>query len=255
MCLRDSAINLNIPPMNKSSSLLLLGFVMTCFLTAPALVSALPVGTGSHPGEYLVGAEDLDEWYVGAYILDRKRDVLISHFHKNTMNSEKNMAYIGYEFLPGLMGYGTLGSTDTKFGASANESSAEYGGGVHLNILCHEIPDPTLLEDRITIDSNLQYTKSSGTWGRADIEWDEWYASLTLTFVNNLEGNKFYNPNGLGFFLGAVLSDLQTSSLEVDSPLGYTAGIIVFYSENVTIEIGIEGFDYTSSIIGLHIRL
>jgi hypothetical protein len=255
MCLRDLTINLNIPPMNKSSSLILLAFVLTCLLTTPAHVSALPVGTGSHPGEYLVSAEDLNEWYVGAYMLDRKRDVRIAHSYKSPMYAEKTMVYVGYEFLYGLIGYGTFGSTETRFSGSAGDSSSEYGGGIHLNIMHHEIPDPTLPEDRFTIDSNLQYTKSSGQWGRRDVEWDEWYGSLTFTFINNLEGNKFYNPNSLGFFFGAAFSDLQTSSFQVDSPLGYTAGVIIFYSENVTIEIGVEGFDYTSSTIGLHVRL
>lgn len=232
--------------------------VLLFVLSFSTQATAIPVGAGNQPGDYIFGAEYLNHWSLGAYQLDRDRDVVVGYNHGNKMESKKTMGYVGYEFIYGITAFITAGENDTRFNYEHPHSSArELGAGIQFNFLNHAIPDPTLLEDRITVNGHLQYTRSGGK-SRCGIKypkWDELSGDLTLSLINDIDGTKFYNPEGIGFYIGLGYSTLKSSSISERTSMGYVAGVNVFYSESVTFEVGFENIDHSSVLIGINVRL
>ena len=216
---------------------------------------AVPMGAARQPGDYFFGDQDLGRVMIGAYYLDRERQITTLGYLRE-MKVTKTMAYVGYEFLYGLCGFVTVGSTQTRFEyLRLTDSHSEYGFGLQLNILDHEIPDPTLVEDRIRVNATLQYTQSGADWIATEIDWEEIYGSLTVTFVNDIDGNKYFHCNSLAFFFGAVYSDLRSSGVDEESAFGYCAGFDIYFSEKVSFEFGTESIDDGSLFGGIHIGL
>lgn len=233
-------------------------FGVTLLMMIPGVPTpshALPVGEGNFAGEYVLSDQDLSKWSIGLYYLDREREMDVA-FRKATMQTEKVMAYIGYDVLFGVMPYITVGSIETTFkNLSLTDSHVEAGLGLHINFLDHEIPDPTLLEDRIKISGSLQYTKSGVTWAGKELDWDEIYGTCIISIVNDINGLKTYWFEGIGVYFGAVYSELLSSSVDNAKTFGTTAGVNLFYSERVLFEFGIENIDSTAMQAGIHIRL
>ncbi len=240
----------------KKISIALLVTVLT-FVSFGTLndAQALPMGAAQHSGNYFLGDQELGRFSVGAYYLDRDRDIATLG-RLTSMQNTKNMAYVGYEFIYGLSGFITVGSTQTQFeGRRERDTHSEWGFGLLFNILDHEIPDPTLIEDRIRVNATLQYTQCGADWVATEIDWEEIYGSLTISFVNDIEGNKYFHCNSIGFFFGAIYSDLRSSGIDEESAFGYTAGMDIYFTEKVSFEFGVESLDEGALFGGIHIGL
>jgi len=237
--------------------------LITLLVTVLAFVSigsldtamAIPMGSAQHPGNYFFGDQDLGRASIGAYYLDREREITTLG-RLTSMQTVKTMAYVGYEFLYGLSGFITVGSTETQFeGLRLIDTHSEYGFGIQLNILDHEIPDPTLAEDRIRVNATLQYTQCGADWIATEVDWEEIYGSITVSFINDIEGSKYFQCNSIGFFFGAIFSDLRSSSVDEESGFGYCAGLDIYFSEQVSFEFGVESLDEGALFGGIHIGL
>ena len=241
--------------MKKTLITLFVGVLAFTVLTGVKEAQAIPMGAAEHSGNYFLGDEDLGKWSIGAYYLDRERDITtLGHMH--SMQTTKGMAYVGYEIFYGMSAFVTVGSTETQFeGRNRTDTHSEYGLGLQFNILDHQIPDPGLMEDRIRLNGSLQYTQSGADWVATEIDWEEFYASLTLGLVNDISGNKAFNMQNIGFFFGAVYSHLESSGIEEDSAFGYTAGVSIRFSEKVSFEMGVESLDQGAIFGGVHIGL
>lgn len=244
--------------MKKFISCLMLTFA-AIHLFSPTMSIAEPQQDGNHTEYFIFGTEDLSYWTAGLTMIDRERkvDMTIAHRIKPSELSEsKIMAYLGRDIFDGVILYGTIGQNTTKFVFyDINETRSEYGLGLHLNILDHEIPDPTLIEDKFRITGTVQYTKTSADYLRTDLEYYNFYSSLVLSLVNDVDGNKFFNVNSIAFYLGLVYSDINSSSISIDNTFGYKLGVSVFYTERVSFEVGIENIDTKGMLMGIHFRL
>lgn len=233
---------------------LVVGIVVGSFYPAPK-AHALPAGSAQHPGEYFLGDEELSRWTLGFYYLDRERDITTLG-RLRRMDTTKTMAYVGYEFIYGLVGYITAGSAETRFEyLHLKDSQAEYGFGLLFNILDHEIPDPLLMEDRIRINASMQFTQGGASWIHTELNWEEYYGSLTVSLINDIWGNKYYNMDSIGFYFGAVYSDIQSSGVDEENSLGYCAGIEMMMTEKISVDFGMETLDHGSIYVGIRIGL
>ena len=216
---------------------------------------AVPMGAAQHPGGYFFGDEELGRWMMGVYYLDRERDIRTLG-SLTSMQTVKTQAYVGYEIMYGMSGYFTIGSTETQFeGLRMTDTHSEWGFGLQFNILDHEIPDPTLMEDRIRLNATIQYTQCGADWIATEIDWEEIYGSLTLSFVNDIEGNKYFHLNSIGFFFGAVYSDLRSSGIDEESEFGYCTGVDLYLTEKTSFEFGTESLDQGAIFAAFHIGL
>lgn len=234
--------------------------VVFAFLLATlSQLSAAPVGRSNSGRDYLLGTQDLGAWSAGLYGMNIDREVTLWNDRpKVSMNSKKIVGYVGYDILPWITTYVTAGSTQTRIGwGSTGSSKPEYGVGCMLGLFDTEIEDPTLLEDRLRLNANFQYTRGSGAYAdgfSGNISWSEFSGSLTLSIVNDLEGDKFFVPNSIALFIGPAFSFLSSSEIEQDSSFGLTLGIDVFLNEKVSLEFAYISYEESAYSAGVNVR-
>lgn len=236
----------------KNSARIALGLLLLATVTtAPS--GAVPVSSGQLGRNYLVSAADLTRWSGGILGSVRKRDVEVERFDY-TLKSTRYLIYVGYDFMSWATAYGIGGRSVSKMGSGAYENaSAEIGGGVRFNILEHEILSPTLVEDMIRINCGVQYTMSGTDWRGTDLDWGELYGWLTLSLINELDGNKLFVPWSIALYGGPIYSDFF-SDVDANETLGFTAGLEVLYTDRVSLHAGVEHFDEQSFAGGVQIR-
>lgn len=219
-------------------------------------VFAVPLGSSNMGREYLVGAGSPYKWSFGAYVETRERDVAIDRLSSlMSMKSSKIMGYVGYDFLSWFTTYFTAGQHRARIGSSGYaDGELECGMGMHFNLLDQEILDPTLFEDKIRINADWQYTTSKTEYGSEVKKWRELFLALTISIVNDIEGNKLYLPNSVAVFWGPLYSDIQGGSINEKDKIGFTAGLEVFFTEKISLNLAIESFDEVTHIGGINVR-
>jgi hypothetical protein len=228
---------------------------LTIFSAAPVFAAArAPSNEGR---DYVEGARDLSKWSWGAYYDLMKRQVEIDG-RELAADLSHYMTYAAYDALPYLVPYVAVGLSDSSFGNSgADDSKFEVALGAHLNLLDHEIADPMLMEDRIRISGNVEYSATSGEYWGEDLRWATVNASLTLGFVNDVAGNFLHVPDSIALYAGPMYSTLLGSDIELansESDLGLTAGLEVYYTPRVSLYAQANFFDETGVSAGLNVH-
>jgi len=221
---------------------------------------AAPVGRSNSGREYLAGTQDLSAWSAGLYIMSIDRKVeLFNTFQNTSMKQDMIMGYVGYDVIPWITAYVVGGSSKNRIGSGdvQKDSKPEIGLGLMFNFLDTEIEDPTLLEDRLRLNANIQYTKGGGTSvnsGSSDVDWYDLSGSLTLSLVNDLTGDKFFVPSSIAFFIGPTFSILSSSQIEAEDEFGLTAGLDIFLNEKVSIELAYLKYEESTYSAGINVR-
>jgi opacity protein-like surface antigen len=227
-------------------------FIFFCGLSS---AYALPGGYEDNGKNYLEGSSDLSRWSLGIYTDGRNRDVRIDNMVYR-LDMDQVMGYVGYDLASPVTLYFTGGSSQYSIPEPpVNSSAAVYGLGLKVNLLDHEIMDPTLFEDQLRLNLQVQYTMSSLEWAGDTKDCAELSASLTLGLVNDIMGNALYAPNGIGIFAGVVYSSYLSGDVAEETQAGYTVGLEVYYTEKITLEIRMESFDDSKFLGGIHLRL
>lgn len=222
---------------------------------------ALPLGTANVGKEYLVATPDLRNFSGGVYYHKAERKVNAGLLTDELFTYRSIMGYIGYDVFNWLTVYGTTGQNKSRFDSLPYSSGdSEYGFGIAVNLLNYEMMDPTLhhhfLFDRIRINLGGQYTRTSGSWQYYPYtdDWQEVYAWLTLSIVNDISGNKLYTPLSIAITAGPVFSDIQGKNIDETDTLGVMAGIEIYFSKTLSIDVSIEKFEKEQISGGIHIR-
>jgi opacity protein-like surface antigen len=230
-------------------------------LTAALLVLAAvpgvaqPMGSTDSPRDYLVPTAELGKWSAGIVGRTRERDVTVNDSpFAQTLKRSRAMAYLGYRPITWLTTYGAVGASWTKLNdGDYGDMEVEGAFGLHANLLYHDVMSPTLLEDHVRVDLGCEYGFARTETAFDDLEWNELSASLLLSIVNDVEGNKFFNPESIALFVGPILSDLS-GDLDEDETLGFTVGLDVYMTERVALSVGLERFDAESLVVGLNVN-
>jgi len=230
--------------------------VFILFAVTSSMLHAVPIGNSNAGREYLAGASDLGNWSCGLYADLRSHNV-DTRWHPSTTEyvSQGGMIYIGYDLVRWITAYVVGGGSQISLGGSGT-GSAKYGVGMHFNILDHEIMDPTLFEDRLRLNAGWLATATQAEWSSHGTDIYEAFASLTVSVVNDLEGPKKFVPNSIALYAGPLYSGLFSADVFGKTPLGFTAGLEIFYTERVSFSVGVNQFNSsTMPSGGLHIDL
>ena len=215
---------------------------------------ALPIGDSNEMLQFFAPASDLSRFSAGVTTRLREGDVTLDSGGTMNLEAERVAGYIAYDLLRWLTVYGTIGSTDTTLGAtSTGDSETEWGGGVRVNLLNHDLEDPLLMENRILVYGTVEYTVTEAQFSRQDVDYGDLEASLYVSIVNDIEGSKLYAPNAIGLFAGALYSQLS-GDLENEDDTGYSAGLAIYFSEKVAFEFAAEDVGDSGYSAALHVR-
>lgn len=231
-------------------------------------VIASPIVGSNDNYEFLMGGADLSKFSIGAYVREQNLKVRPSPsagMVDYSMKMKKIMGYVGYDILRWGTIYGIMGTTDTRLDSgtnipyrheSYNGSESEYGLGFVVNLIDHDIADPTLIEDRIRVTAGVEYTKSSMYWNLAheQVDWDEIYASARVSLINQLHGYKEMWPLAIGLYAGPIYATIISSSLNGSRDVGFIGGMEIYYSDRITFDIGVENLDDMGYNIGFTLK-
>lgn len=203
--------------------------------------------------DYLVPERDLTGWSAGVFIRDRERDVRLEDFAFDTaLQEDRVMGYVGYQLFSWVTAYIYGGQNDTELGASSDSGSA-MGGALEFNLLTHLIKDPGLDEDRVRAHAGVSYTSAEADSGLATLDYNELEFDLTLSLINEVEGNKDYLPQAIGLSLGGLLSTLQGDIEDAGDSAGFKFGMDFLWTEHITIYAGIETLDESGLFAGVNL--
>ena len=226
----------------KSSPILLvtlLGTLGMVTLSAQASPRAAEA-TGSH---YLIAADNLGGWHLGGFY--RYADREVDHGFYN-LKQNKFIMHVGHDLLSWLSVYGLLGSTSVELepGYGNRDRALEYGGGVWANLLDHDLLNNLALETRLRLQALAQISASNPDLNGRDLDYTEFYGSLTLSLVNELRGNKNYWPDAIGLFFGPVYNEIHTDDIDLTGDtVGLTIGLDLYLSRDTTLSFGYEAYD------------
>jgi opacity protein-like surface antigen len=230
-------------------------------LMQASICFALPIGTADAGKEYLIATPDLHNFSGGVYYHKAERKVDAGRLTDELFTYRSLMGYIGYDILRWVTIYGTLGQNKSRFDSLPYSSGdSEYGFGVAINLLNYEMMDPTLhhhfLFDRIRINAGGQYTRTSGSWlyYPYNAKWQEVYAWLTLSIINDISGNKLYTPLSIAITAGPTFSDIQGENIDEKDALGVMGAIEIYFSKTLSVDVSIEKFEKEQISGGIHIR-
>jgi len=216
---------------------------------------AVPIGNSDEGREYLIASQDVSKWSCGVYSRAQNRDVT-SNRRQLSMRLRKVIAHVGYDFERWFTTYAVAGQSQagTSGGGGYADAGTELGMGMRFNILDLEILDPTLFEDKIRVNAGWQYSMSDTEWEGRQTNLHELSASLMLSIVNDIEGNKLFCPNSIALFAGPIYSDIHSSSINEKNKLGFAVGMEVFLSEKISLECAIEKFDADAYSAGINVH-
>ena len=231
--------------------------VVSVLGVVPALSAiGAPLGPSNASREYILGVHELSAWSSGVYYEDQKREVQESHgFGTAEMRAKRLWTYIGYDLLPWMTAFGSVGTVKAQFNdGDFSDQDLEWGGGAQFNLIDQEIMDPTLFENRIRLNAGVHYTSSQcETWNGGELKWEELFGSLLVSIVNDVNQNKFFGPESIAIFAGPIYSDLM-GDLKAEEEIGFTAGFQVFFTKRVSAEVAVKELDDTSIMSGLQVR-
>jgi hypothetical protein len=219
--------------------------------------------TSSNTGlKYLAAADDAGRWSVGAYYDVYNRNVTLKDTDfDTTLKSQRAMAYAGYDLNSWITAHIDAGTGETDLGDTGyGDSAMQYGVGMNMNLINHEVADTTLMEDRFTLnaDWDLSFSKTENLAGD-DVKWGIFNASLTAGIVNDIDGyNTFYTPDSIALFAGPVFSSIIGSDLESSGggfdQAGICAGAEIFYTTSVSFNLRYTYIDDSDICGGVNVR-
>jgi len=231
---------------------------LTVFHQVPA-ARAVPVGNSDTDLDYIVDDSSLHGWCFGVYLVEQDIDIQVKSVKANLlMEQEKAMVYLGINLFPWIMVYATAGESETAidgwfFGDPAHE--VEYGGGFQANLLSREIPDPTLMENKLRVNAGAQYVVASSDIIGEEWEWAEVTANLTVSIVNDLDGNRLFLPNSIALYVGPFYFDIISDDISHrGDEFGYEIGMEVFFTESVSFDFGMRRLNDSGLTAGMHVR-
>ena len=224
---------------------------------SPVLAAARD--TSNRGMDYAVSSASLKQWSFGFYYDQLERDLRMSG-RDITLQSDKAMLYLGYDILPWAFPYLAGGRSTSKVGPRVSDAGSEfqYGGGLHFNFLDHEVADPFLLEDRLRLNGNVEYTVTSIQDFDADSNLAELDASLTLSIVNDIPGNVLFMPDSMAVFAGPIYCSITGPKVKgpkkSGDDFGYTVGFELFYTPTISFSGQVNSYDHTGYTVGMNLR-
>jgi hypothetical protein len=222
---------------------------------------AMPFAGNDIDLEYAYKAQNLAWLSAGIWGGSTKREITWDNGRDDILKARPIDIYISAQVKQWLDVMAIIGSRDSEFQYHGDGNrKAEWGLGLQARLFSHEIPEVALMTDTIRITANASWVTSSteltriGTYGgtyASSVDWDEISISLLLGLYNHTTHNKMFGPETVGIYLGPGFSSLSGGKFKEAKSGGMIAGIQLFMTETVGLELQGQFFGGTSVYGGL----
>lgn len=229
--------------------------VCAAALLAAGSVYASPRATEASGANYLVAAEDLDSFHMGAYYRYSSREIS----HGRDSISRDSIGFVaGYDILPWASVYGVLGMGDAQLDRGDDGRhgfSPLYGVGFWANILDHDLFSGLACESKVRITASGQYTYGKPEINGRETKISDLHAALTVGVVNEITGNKRLRPEAVGVFLGPVWDSVKCDDYNpTGDEMGVVFGLDVYLSRYTGFSVSYEVYGSEDNAIGLSVN-
>ena len=232
---------------------LLKSAILVNVLFSSLVLAAPQIGRSQGGRQYLISSDALHNWSIGAYVSESRRDVRVRG-QNNQMKSKSSGVYVGYDVLRWATVFGIAGLSNTSFNHRYSSSHNELGLSLQLNLIDHELMDPTVMENRLRLNLQTSYMWHKADYPGGSVAWGDLSTGLMFSVVNDTPSFKVFWVENIALFGGPVYSKLIGSNLSERSNVGYAAGIEVGVSEKVSLLAGIKDIDRTSAMGSITVR-
>lgn len=223
---------------------------------AVSVAHATPRATEASGADYLVAAENLDGFHLGAYYRYTSREVN----HGPYSLSQDNIAGIlGLDILDWFSIYGIFGTADAQLDGYFNtdrDYSLIYGGGGWINILDHDLISNLSCETKVRLTASAQITFGKPEIAGIESEYSDFYGAVTLGVVNELLGNKNMWPDAIGVFVGPVWSIFDCDEWETTGDeMGFAFGLDIYVTRRVGLSASYETYGHGDDAVNFSLNL
>ncbi len=174
--------------------------------------------------------------------------------------------YIGYDVLPWLTVFTTLGSSEID-DTDAVDTSAELkiSGGVNAYLWEGDVLEPTYMAGRFTVKSTFELSRYDSDSDAGDVSWID--ATLALPLGYEIFDNYPESPKGintsLALYIGPAISYVSGTwesaggdrDFEAKELFGLIGGVDLFLSPTVSMGVAFKYFDETTVAGSLRFHL
>ena len=141
--------------------------LITFAVLAASILSAraVPVAQSNESGDYIFGTGLSHRLSAGVYGGSLDREIEYDNASE-TLQSKHAMVYLGVTPTRWLTLFGVIGLAEHQVvGLATSDTTQKFELGFLLNLIDHEILDPTLFEDRLRLNAGA-------SWAYTDAEWE-----------------------------------------------------------------------------------
>lgn len=225
-----------------------------------SLAASFPTSISRAPLNHSAVSEKVS---VGVTYEEIERGIDLDDGPDAVLKADSASLYVGYDVLPWLTLFGSLGASevDTEAGVNA-DARVKFSGGLSAYVWEADIVEPGYMSGRLTLKPTVEISRYSSDSDVGEISWIDATAALPFGY----EKFDSYPPSTLGisaslaFYIGPAVSYVAGT---VDSPLGdvdfdgdelfgMIGGLDIYLSRGVSLGVEFSVFDETS--IGASLR-
>ena len=226
--------------------------VVVLGLTAQVVCgAALP---GSITRDTLLESYSLARWSVGANVELLDRDIKFNG-DLTTLEAQCLSLFLGYDVLPYLTVYGTLGGVKARPERADDWGSTELKTslGVNLNLWQYEITDPSFMAGLLTVKTTMEVGWYGSDYKDFSYEWREFVWAFPVGYeLHERDAETIGGLDiSLALYVAPALSTISGHAsggvdFEEDESTGIIAGADIFLARNVSLGLQIQQFGSTS---------
>lgn len=214
--------------------------------------NAAMTGYSNLPENYLAEPHNMSRWSIGIMGQNAQREIEIDVSGLETIKIHHYFFQVGYELLDWVTLLGSIGTSEfaRENSGDFDNSDTAWSVGAHFRLLEHWILGIRRNEDRFAIEATVQYTKLEAEFKNRDLELNELAATLTLSFVNELDSDKWILLDEVRLFVGPILSMIEGTlsfvperDVEEHNNTGFVAGLDLLLNRHTSFVWEIQIFE------------
>ncbi len=196
----------------------------------------------------LITQDRLDNLSVGAQFHSIRRDLIFENEHVETLEAYTYGGFVGYDILPWMTLYGTLGACQAKVGEYPERGSDKFtwSAGLNMNLWQMQINDPSFMAGCCSIRATAGYGQyESGNSDRQAVSWGEWSGALTLNYelyareAGDLDRVPYSLLLSAGPAVSKISGDVETPAgkddFDEDHQVGVAGSVVIFAAHNLSV--------------------
>lgn len=222
--------------------------------------SFLDAGASRFPPETLYDGGP-KQWSFGVIYQDQKRDITYDNYSnlKDQINVQHILGFVGYDPIPWLTVVAAAGQSKAEDGDTkeSGDSGGEWLVGMQFRMMDYLFTTERPFMCRMETD--VYYNSVNSETDTTELEWNELFASFTVSLTTKLAKPLF--GKYVGFYFGPAYSDItgtvsersRSYDIQGDKSTGLIGGFIYNPSDYLSWKLEMQEFERSS--IGLSLGL